>query len=178
MTPASPAARIRQPPPARPPRRPGPRPDDPRSGPETRRRPWRDDRGSDAVELAILLPIALILMAFLVIGARIALAGDRIAGVAGAAAREASLARTPDTATVAARDAATAALTSAGLHCTAIDVSVDTSGFAVPAGRPATVTVDVSCTVDLSDIAAPGLPGHKTLHDRAVSPIDITRGTR
>jgi hypothetical protein len=56
-----------------------------------------------------------------------------------------------------------------------ITVTTDTSGFATPAGQVGTVTVDVSCTVDLSDIAAPGLPGTKTLHDRAVSPVDTAR---
>src|SRR4051794_18638785 len=57
------------------------------------RRLWNDDRGSESVELAILLPVGLLVLAMLVIGARIALAGDRISGVAGIAARDASLAR-------------------------------------------------------------------------------------
>ena len=44
--------------------------------PATNRRRWwwRDDRGSESVELAILLPIGLLLVAMLVVGARIALA--------------------------------------------------------------------------------------------------------
>jgi Flp pilus assembly protein TadG len=127
------------------------------------------------VELAILLPVILLVLAFLVVGARIALAADRIAGVAGTAAREASLARTPTDADHAARDAAVAALSSAGLHCARITVATDTSGFSAPAGQPGTVTVDVWCTVELSDVAVPGLPGAKTLHDRAVSPVDTAR---
>ena len=60
---------------------------------------------------------------------------------------------------------------------TQITVRVDTEGFAAPAGTPAAVTVDVACTVDLSDVAVPGLPGSRTLTDSAVSPLDPARGT-
>lgn len=140
-----------------------------------RRRPWRDDRGSESVELAILLPIGLLLVAMLVVGARIALAGDRISGVAGIAARDASLARSPVAAQQVATDTATTALTSQGLHCTDVQVSVDTSGFTSPPGTSAWVTVAVSCTVDLSDIGVAGLPGSRTLHDSATSPLDPAR---
>ena len=141
-----------------------------------RRRPWRDDRGSESVELAILLPVGLLLVAMLVVGARIALAGDRISGVAGIAARDASLARSAVAAQQMATDTATAALTSQGLHCIDVQVSVDTSGFSAPPGTSASVTVAVSCTVDLSDIGGVGgLPGSRTLHDSATSPLDPAR---
>ena len=104
--------------------------------PATNRRRWwwRDDRGSESVELAILLPIGLLLVAMLVVGARIALAGDRISGVAGIAARDASLARSAVAAQQMATDTATAALTSQGLHCIDVQVRVDTSGFSAPPG--------------------------------------------
>lgn len=141
------------------------------------RRRVHDDRGSEAVETAILLPAILVTIALVVVAGRIALAGTGMSGVAGAAARAASISRDAATATAAARQTATDQLEADGLHCTGIRVDVDTSGFAAPVGSPATVAVDVWCTVDLSDIAAPGLPGHRTLHDRAVSPVDTTRGT-
>ena len=146
--------------------------------PATNRRRWwwRDDRGSESVELAILLPIGLLLVAMLVVGARIALAGDRISGVAGIAARDASLARSAVAAQQMATDTATAALTSQGLHCIDVQVRVDTSGFSAPPGTSASVTVAVSCTVDLSDIGGvAGLPGSRTLHDSATSPLDPAR---
>ena len=145
--------------------------------PATNRRRWwwRDDRGSESVELAILLPIGLLLVAMLVVGARIALAGDRISGVAGIAARDASLARSAVAAQQMATDTATAALTSQGLHCIDVQVRVDTSGFSAPPGTSASVTVAVSCTVDLSDIGVAGLPGSRTLHDSATSPLDPAR---
>lgn len=145
--------------------------------PATNRRRWwwRDDRGSESVELAILLPIGLLLVAMLVVGARIALAGDRISGVAGIAARDASLARSAVAAQQLATETATAALTSQGLHCIDVQVRVDTSGFSAPPGTSASVTVAVSCTVDLSDVGVAGLPGSRTLTDSATSPLDPAR---
>ena len=124
--------------------------------PNGRRRRCRDDRGSESVELAILLPVGILLVAMLVIGARLALAGDRISGVAGIAARDASLARSAAAAQQIAANSALTALTGANLHCVDVQVSVDTSGFTTPPGIPASVTVTVSCTVDLSDIGVAG----------------------
>ena len=97
------------------------------------RRRWRaaaDDRGSESVELAILLPVAILILAMLVVGARIALASDRISGVAGIAARDASLARSPANAQSIAVSSATDALGGDDLHCSNIRVTVDTAGFA------------------------------------------------
>ncbi|WAX58500.1 hypothetical protein M6B22_06980 [Jatrophihabitans cynanchi] len=139
---------------------------------------WRaadDDRGSESVELAILLPIGILVLAAIVVGARIWLAADRMSGVAGAAAREASIARSPDSAQTLAKTGAKQALASDGLHCTNIRVNVDTSGFYAPPGTAASVHVDVWCTVELSDIGVKGLPGAKTLHDSATSPLDPAR---
>ena len=138
------------------------------------RREW-DDRGSESVEMAILLPVGILVLTLLVIGGRVALAGDRITGVAAIAAREASLARSAAAAQQVATSSATQALSDQNLHCTNVRVDVDTSGFATAPGSLAFVTVAVSCTVDLSDIGAPGLPGSRTLHDTASSPLDPAR---
>lgn len=141
----------------------------------SRRRVCRDDRGSESVELAILLPIGLLVLAFIVVGARIVLASDRMSGVAGIAARDASIARSADSAQSIAKTSAEHALASDNLHCTDIRVSVDTSGFNAAPGTNAAIHVDVWCTVDLSDIGVTGLPGAKTLHDSATSPLDPAR---
>lgn len=135
------------------------------------------ERGSGSVELAILLPVAVLVLALVVAGARIALAGNRISGVAGIAAREASLARSPAAAQSAATAAATQALDDRDLHCRSITVDVDTTGFSTEPGSGAAVSVQVACTVDLSDIGFTGLPGSRTLDDEATSPVDPTRGT-
>ena len=136
---------------------------------------WRDDRGSESVELAILLPVGILVLAMLVIGARIALAGDRVSGVAGIAARDASLARSAAAAQQTATASATEALVDRNLHCADVQVSVDTSGFYSAPGVPASVTVAVACTVDLSDIGVTGMPGSRTLRDTATSPLDPAR---
>jgi Flp pilus assembly protein TadG len=138
-------------------------------------RRWREDRGSESVELAILLPVAILVLAMLVSGARIALAGDRISGVAGIAARDASLARSAAAAQQAATASATDALTDRDLHCADVQVRVDTSGFTSTPGAPASVTVVVECTVDLSDLGVAGLPGSRTLRGTATSPLDPAR---
>jgi hypothetical protein len=125
--------------------------------------------------MAILLPVIILVIGMLVVGGRIALATDRISGVAGIAARDASLARTPSTAQQAASTSAHQALSTDGIHCVDIRVAVDTSGFSHPPGVPAAITVNVWCTLDLSDIGVRGLPGSRVLHDTATSPLDPAR---
>lgn len=134
-----------------------------------------DDRGSESVELALLLPIILISIGVLVAFAIVSLAGDRISGVAGVAARNASLARTPSDAQRLARAGAVAALADANLRCGSVRVDVDTAGFAASPGTASTVTVNVWCTVALGQLGVPGLPGARTLHDVATSPLDPAR---
>jgi Flp pilus assembly protein TadG len=51
--------------------------------------------GSASLELAIIAPVLLVLVALVVMGGRFAMASAAITGVAGAAARDASLARSP-----------------------------------------------------------------------------------
>ena len=140
-----------------------------------RRAGRKDDRGSESVELAILLPIGILVLAFIVVGARIVLASDRMSGVAGIAARDASIARSADSAQSVATTSATQALASDNLHCTDIRVRVDTAGFNAAPGTNPSVHVDVWCTVDLSDISVQGMPGSKTLYDSATSPLDPAR---
>jgi len=130
------------------------------------------------LELAILAPVLLALLALVVMGGRFAMASTAISGVAGAAARDASLARNPAAARAAARTTAAATLVAANLHCQgAPTVQVDTSGFAATPGTPASVTVDLTCVVVVNGLHVPGLPTTRTVHDRAVSPLDSYRST-
>ena len=134
------------------------------------------DRGAAPVEMAIIGMVAIGMIGLLVVGGRVAIASSSIADVAGAAAREASIARSASQADQLARTSALAALRSQNLHCQhGPDVVVDVSGFAAPLGSPASIRVDVTCVVSLSDVALPGLPGARTVHDHAVSPLDPFR---
>ena len=136
------------------------------------------ERGAASLELAILAPVLLALLALIVMGGRFAMASTAITGVAGAAARDASLARNPEAARAAAASTAMATLADQNLHCQgAPTVQVDTSGFAAAPGTPASVSVDVTCVVIVNDVSVPGLPRTRTVHDRAVSPLDPYRST-
>jgi Flp pilus assembly protein TadG len=140
-----------------------------------RRRP-AGEGGSASLELAILAPVLLALVGLVVMGGRLAMASSAITGVAGAAAREASLARSPAAARAAAIAGALAAMADQNLHCQgAPSVRVDTSGFAAAPGTPASVTVDLTCVVVVNGLDVPGLPTTRTMRERAVSPLDSYR---
>jgi len=131
------------------------------------------------LELAIIAPVLLALLALIVMGGRFAMASTAITGVAGAAARDASLARNPAAARAAATLTALATLADQNLHCQgAPTVRVDTTGFAARPGTPASVSVDVTCVVAVNELGVPGLPITRTVHERAVSPLDPSRSTR
>ena len=133
------------------------------------------DAGSATVELALLAPGLLLLAALVLLGGRVVLAGGSVEQVAAAAARQASLARDPATAGRLAHQQATQSLAAQHLQCASLTVTVDTSGFDVPVGQPAAITVDVTCVVRLAGLPLPGLPATKAVRGHAVSPLDRWR---
>jgi Flp pilus assembly protein TadG len=135
-----------------------------------------DDRGSAAIEAAILAPPLLVLIGLAILGGRIQIAGGAIEAAAHDAARAASIARTAGQAQTDAYTAASATLSQQGLHCAGPpQVDVDTDGFTIPVGQPATVAVRVTCVVDFSDLVADGMPGSRTLSATFVSVLDTFR---
>ncbi|MEU4360758.1 pilus assembly protein [Promicromonospora sp. NPDC023987] len=119
---------------------------------------------------------AFVLLGSLVIaGGRVAIANQAIESVAAQAARSASIARTQGEANASAEDGAAASLANQDIRCRTSSVTVDTSGFAAPPGTPASVEATVSCAVDLSDVALPGVPGSITITKTMSSPIDTYR---
>ncbi|TNM66880.1 pilus assembly protein [Streptomyces sp. NP160] len=140
----------------------------------TRRR-TAGDRGSLTLELVVIAPGLLLLVSLLVVGGRMAVAHNAVQSAAGDAARSASLARTGPAAQELAEQTARVALAQEGLQCSASEVHADTSGFSVPVGQPAQVTVSVACTVRLSDIAIPGLNGDRLVTAEVTSPLDRYR---
>ena len=129
------------------------------------------DQGSATLELAILTPAVLVLFGLAIAAARIEIAGGAVEQAAAAAAREASIARTESTSRMAATETARDSLRNQGVTCGVLEVAVDTAGV----GLPAQIQVGVACTVRLSDLAVPGMPGTKTLQARAASPLDRYR---
>ena len=139
------------------------------------RRRLGGERGSVSLELVILTPGLLLVIGVLIYGGRLELAKQSVQAAASQAAREASIARTQPEANSTADAAATRSLAEQGLNCVSSSVSVDTSGFASPAGTPATITAEVTCVVHLSDLAVPGLPGSRMVTATADSPLDTYR---
>ncbi|HEY3547384.1 MAG TPA: TadE/TadG family type IV pilus assembly protein [Propionicimonas sp.] len=131
------------------------------------------ERGSVSLELAIIAPAVLLLLGVLVLAGRVETSSATVEQAARAAARDASLARTPDAARTTAL--ASTARELAGSNCIPTDVQIDTTGFAAPVGTDAAITVKVTCAVTIADLAIPGLPGTRTLTGQAASPLDAYR---
>ncbi|KAB8166552.1 pilus assembly protein TadE [Streptomyces sp. 3MP-14] len=129
------------------------------------------DRGSASAELVLLLPVLILVLYVVVYSTRGAESRMRIDDAAHQAARSASQARTPAHALHNAETAATAALENAGLACQHVDVDLNGS---LDAGS--TVTVTLTCTVGLQDLAFLPLPGSTTLSAEFTAPVDVYRG--
>jgi len=130
--------------------------------------------GTAALELVIVAPAVLAVFLLILALIRTSTAAGAVASAARDAARQASIARTPAAARASALTSAREALSQDGLGCNPV-VIVGTGGFGVRVGVPATVSATVSCTVPLSDLGLPGLPGSKTLRATFISSLDPYR---
>jgi Flp pilus assembly protein TadG len=135
----------------------------------------RDQRGSAAVELTMLVPALLLTLGLVVAGGRVWFARTTVNEAAHAAARAASLARSASEAAAAGRSAGAQSLATGGLRCTSTAVEINTAAFGVPVGTPATVTSKVGCRVGFSDLLLPGLPGSIDLEASGASALDTYR---
>ena len=135
----------------------------------------RSDEGSAAIEAAIVLPALIMFLCLAIAGGRIVTSGSKIDSAAEDAAREASIHRTAATAQSAAQAAAADSLNDQGITCASTSVHINTGGLSMPVGQVGTVTVTVTCTVNLSDLLLPGVPGAKTLTSTATSVVDQYR---
>ncbi|HEY2506787.1 MAG TPA: TadE/TadG family type IV pilus assembly protein [Streptosporangiaceae bacterium] len=135
----------------------------------------RSSDGSAALELVVLAPVLLALLGLVIAAGRTSVAQGSVEAAARDAARQASIALTPAAARADGQASAEAALRGDGLDCDPV-VSVDVSQFwTVPPGQPASVSATVRCTVPLSNLALPGLPGSHTLTAHFSSPLDVFR---
>lgn len=128
-------------------------------------------RGSATVELALLAPL-LVAFALLVVGlGRLAGARMTVEDAAHQAARAATLARDPATATTQAQTAAARTLDGQRPPCARHNVRVDTAGL-----RPGvTVRTEVTCRMRLRDVAMI-LPGTTTVAGSSAAVVDYYRG--
>ncbi|MBQ0926686.1 TadE/TadG family type IV pilus assembly protein [Saccharopolyspora endophytica] len=133
----------------------------------------RDERGSVATELTLLVPVLIVLLLFVVFCGRLADSRLRVNDAAHQAVRAATLARSTSQANRDAHATAQAALSQAGLRCQHLGVSARLAGM-----QPgSTVTVTLTCTIGLSDLAMLGVPGTTTATSTASSVVDQWRGT-
>ncbi|WP_433350710.1 TadE/TadG family type IV pilus assembly protein [Micromonospora sp. CA-111912] len=154
-----------------------------------RRRPRRDERGSVAVEVAVLAPAFLALLVLAGVAGRTAIAQEAIESAAHDAARAASISRNATTARQQALAAASNQLDWQRANCAgeptltfsgSVDgdaVSFD-EAFASDPGEPAAVTVRVACTVSFADIdlsLLPAMPTNRTISAAFTSPLDRYR---
>lgn len=135
--------------------------------------PQRDEAGSVTAELVLLTPLLILMLLFVVALGRVAGARLDVDGAAAQAARAASIARDPTTATAMAQETATAALGSDGVTCADLTVSTNTAQF-TPGGS---VAVTVTCTVGLSDLTGLRLPTAQSISSTATSVIDLYRSS-
>ncbi|WP_053672660.1 TadE/TadG family type IV pilus assembly protein [Streptomyces sp. H036] len=134
-----------------------------------------DDRGALSLEAIILFPVILMTLLLVIALGRIGSANNAVDTAARNAARAASLERNGNTASSAGSQMARSVLGQQGLECTSTSISISTGGFSAQIGEPASTTATVTCTVRLSDVGLPGLPGSKTLTSSFTSSIDSYR---
>ena len=141
------------------------------------RRCWsrhRSDAGSVSVEAAVLVPAVILVGLLIIAGARVSSAQQAVDNAATAAARAASIARSPAAAQQAGTAVARERLGREGLTCQESSVTVDASQIAL--GRAGQVRASVTCRVQRSDLALPLPGGTRTITSTFTSPADPYRG--
>jgi Flp pilus assembly protein TadG len=123
------------------------------------------------VEAVALTSVVMIFVLLTVAFGRYEATRAQVIGAARAAAEAAAVVPSASLAQQAAAAATAPELAGNGVSCTATGVNADTHDF-VAGGD---VSVTVTCTVDLSDLGVPGLPGEATVSVTQVAPIDPFR---
>jgi Flp pilus assembly protein TadG len=133
-------------------------------------------RGSVALEFAMLVPVLVLLFGLVIGGARTWLARGAVDQAAAAAARGVSQARTPAEAKRVAHDLAAAQAAVGGLRCDRWTVEVEAGALASPPGQAGSVAATVTCAVPLGDVLVPGWPGSVEVRATASAVLDRYRG--
>jgi len=131
-----------------------------------------DDRGSIAVETAVIAPALVALLLLVVFAGRVSHADAAVRRATSEAARAASLEYFPEAAEESAVATAEANLSTASVVCGELTVTVDTSDLR-PGGQ---VAVTVRCVADMADIALLGVPGERAFEATSVEVVDRFRG--
>lgn len=150
----------------------------------------RPDRGSASVEVVILAPVFILLVALAVVVGRTAVARNAVDLAAHAAARAASIARDAETARADGEVAVEDVLAEQRLNCdpaaavelaaergdgTALDLDEVFDPAVAPVGTVVFIVATVTCEVSFGDLAVPGMPGSVMIERTFVSPLDRFR---
>lgn len=125
------------------------------------------ERGSAAVELVVLAPVFMMLLAFVVLVGRVQASRADVEGVAHSAARSITLSRSPETAAGEAQAAAEASLRVGSATCRSMGWDLALSDEAV--------TVTISCTIDLAAASILPVPATQTVSASSTEVIDRFR---
>ena len=135
----------------------------------------RGDEGSLAVELAVVVPLVLLLLALVHAYGRVAQVNGTLEAGARDGARAASQARSAPDAQDAAERAVRASLGPGSTACQdSLRVGLRDGVFR--AGYP--VTVEAACSYPVDDLGLPGLLGSVDVSSTFTSPVDPNRGVR
>lgn len=129
--------------------------------------PRRSDQGSAAIEVVLLTPAFLLVLALVILAGRIGARRADVEGVAHSAARQISMARQPIRALAPARAEAATSLRAGSALCRQMGWQVSL--------RADEVAVTITCMVDLSDTALLPIPGTFTVEATAREVIDQHR---
>ncbi len=136
----------------------------------------KSERGlAAATEVALLVPVLVLLIGLFAAGWRIYDARSKVSAATQVAARAAAVSKSP---AGGAKTASQVVRNNLAIKCGRLMISSDTQALSKPAGRTGTVTVSTSCQVSLSDLIVPGLPGRIELSATGNSPISTYRQER
>lgn len=130
------------------------------------------ERGSVAIEAAMLVPVFIVIVALVIAAGRVRTVDGVVAEASRDAARAASLETTPGAARTAGAQAAGYTLSSQGLTCR---TTVSTADMVAAPGRVGTVQATVYCKVSLSDLLLPGVPGSVPISSSFTAVVDAYR---
>jgi Flp pilus assembly protein TadG len=126
------------------------------------------EEGTALAELVIIAPVLLLVALLMIFFGRIESAQGDVEAAARAGAEAAVVQSSPALAQSSASAAVTATLSSEHMACPSPEVSTNVTNFY----SGGSVSVVVTCVARLSDVAAPGIPGSKTLSATSTAPMD------
>lgn len=130
-------------------------------------------RGAVAVEAALILPSLLMIAAMTTGGWRLSEVRADAQSAAEVAARAGSVASTVGEGHAVGQRVAMTEF--AGTRCSDPAISIDSSALALPVGSTGVTSARVRCTVRLSDLLVPGMPGALHVESTAHSTVDSHR---